>query len=348
VTETRFAYQTRAVRVVFGVGALALLGEELDRSGARRALLIGTPGRADMIHSLRENLGSRIVAACTRAAVHVPVRLVAEVLEIALANRADCVVTLGGGSAIGLGKALARQAAVTIVAIPTTYSGSEMTSVYGVTEGERKTTGRDERVAPAVVIYDPELTRDLPVPDSAASGVNAVAHCVEALYARDANPPASLFAEEGLRLLAGALPRIVEHARDLPGRSEALLGAHFAGRALDATTMGLHHRLCHVLGGLFGLPHALTHAILLPHVIAFIEPSVERPAKLVASVLGAADATSGLTALNHAIGISATLRDLGLQQKDLERAAEVVAESKPPSPRPATAADVRRILESAL
>src|SRR5205085_7015767 len=169
-----FAFQTGAARVVFGGGVVAHLPEELDHLAKSRALIIGTPGRGPAIDQIRGTLGSRAAASYAAAVVHVPSAVVAEALRILRQARADCAVALGGGSAIGLAKALAREAAIPVIAIPTTYSGSEMTSVYGITEDERKVTGRDQRVAPSVVLYDPELTLDLPAATSAASGINAV------------------------------------------------------------------------------------------------------------------------------------------------------------------------------
>ena len=238
------------------------------------------------------------------------------------------------------------EAPVVVVAVPTTYSGSEMTAIWGVTEGDTKRTGRDPRVAPVLVVYDPALTLSLAAKTSAISGLNAVAHCVEALYAVDASPMSTLVATEGLTLLARALPRVVEQPDDLVARTDALLGAHFAGLALNLAEMGLHHKLAHVLGGL-GLPHALTHAILLPHVVEFNTPAAPEAMARVAGVLGATDAALGLRALNRRLGITETLRDGGLRKESIARAAELAGQGNYPNPEEATPEAVRGILERA-
>ena len=319
----RFAYSTRAARIVFGADALAQLPQELDRLGAGRAFLIATPGRKAEVEALGRVLGGRAAGSFTEARVHVPSETLARAAAALQPANADVLVAIGGGSAIGLAKALGRDRSLAIVAVPTTYSGSEMTDVWGTTSGEAKRTGRDPAVAPRVVLYDPQLTRSLPVRESAASGMNAIAHGVEALYAPDTSPVAALFANEALRLLAESLPAIVKSPGDLDARSQALLGAHFAGQALQLTTMGLQHRLCHALGGL-GLSHALTHAVLLPHVVALKAPAEPRAMAAISRALGAADAAQGLHMLKQALGITERLRDIGMRQEQIDRVARTV------------------------
>ena len=249
-----FVYNALPGRVVFGAGALARLPEELERLGARRALVLSTPGRADDAGRLAASLGARAAGVYDKAAMHVPLPVAEDARRVARELGADCCIALGGGSTVGLAKAIALTSSLPVVAVPTTYSGSEMTTVYGLTEGGLKRTARDARVLPRTVIYDPELTLGLPPAVSAASGMNAIAHCVEALYARDANPITSLMAEEGIRALAAALPRIMKNQNDLDARSDALYGAWLAGVALGSTGVALHHKLCHTLGGSFNLP----------------------------------------------------------------------------------------------
>ena len=200
--------------------------------------------------------------------MHVPLEIAEEARRVARELGADCCVTVGGGSTTGLGKAIALTSPLPILAVPTTYAGSEMTPIYGITEGGAKKTGRDLRVLPKAVIYDPSLTLSLPPALSAASGMNAIAHSVEALYAQDANPVLSLMAEEGIRALAEALPSILKNSKDVVARTQALYGAWLCGVALGSAGMALHHKLCHVLGGSFNLPHAETHSIVLPHALA--------------------------------------------------------------------------------
>lgn len=346
-TEYSFAYDRRAVRVRFGMGALAVLRAELEGQGWRRAFVVTTPGRSARFESALDRLGETLTGVFSRAEQHVPAATVAEANLALSAAGGDCCVALGGGSAIGLGKALACTCGVPLAAVPTTYSGSEMTSIWGLTEGGEKRTGRDSRAAARLVVYDPELTYDLPATISAESGLNAVAHAVEALYAPNLAPDTAATAEEAIRHLASALPRVVRDLEDHDARAEALMGAHLAGVALDQTAMGLHHRLCHVLGGMFAAPHARTHALLLPHVAAFNAPAASDAMRRVARALGAGDAVSGLRELVRMLGISGSLSELGIGPSEIARAADAAVVGDYPNPRPVTPSDVRGILEAA-
>jgi len=335
-------------RVVFGIGAIARLGEELDALGVKRPLVMTTPGRSAALALVRAQLGSRVAGVCDRAALHVPIERVREAMADVDRVSPDVLVAIGGGSAVGLAKAVALERRLPIVAVPTTYSGSEMTGIWGITDGAEKRTGRDAGVAPRLVVYDPELTVSLPAGVSAASGMNAIAHAVEAMYAANAGPIAISAAESAIRLLAQALPRVVARLDDLEARMLALQGAHAAGVALNLASMGLHHKICHVLGGTFGLPHAPTHAAVLPHVVAFNAPAAPLAMARVAEALGAADAATGLAALKRALGLTASLGDLGLREVDLDRAADLIVSSSYGNPRQATVSDVRALLLRAL
>lgn len=341
------SYRFRPVRVVFGAGALDRLADVVSEIGLRRVLLVTTPGRAPEAAAATRVLGDVGVGVFDRAAPHVPAALVAAAWEDVRRLQVDGTVAIGGGSAIGLAKALALRAGLPVVAVPTTYSGSEMTDVWGITAGERKETGRDDRVAPRAVVYDAALTVSMPAALSAASGLNAMAHCVEALYAPDRHAMSALFAREGIRVLAASLPDVVRDPSDGDARERAFFGAHLAGRALDLTAMGLHHKLCHVLGGTFGLPHALTHAILLPYVTAYNAPAAEAAMAEIAAALGADTAWTGLYGLRQALGITATLRDLGLGSAELDRAAVLAVAGSYANPREVTREGVRGILEGA-
>jgi maleylacetate reductase len=347
MTGAEFIAEWSRTRVVFGAGALERLGSELDTLGCARALLVTTARRDATIESVLTELGDRLAGVCDIAAMHVPAvraqRAVAEVDRL----RPDALLAVGGGSAIGLAKAIARERPVPIVALPTTYAGSEMTSIWGITSGDTKTTGRDPAVAPRLVIYDPVLTLSLPAHTSAASGMNAMAHAVEAMYAPRASPIAAAAADEAIRTLARALPSVVAAPRDLDARTLALRGAHAAAMSLELATMGLHHKLCHVLGG-FGLPHAATHAALLPHVVAFNAPAAPEAMARIASALGVDDAASGLRALNDTLGLTMSLGALGLKKADVERAASAVGAATFPNPRTVTADAVRLLLLEAL
>jgi maleylacetate reductase len=348
VSHERFATDWARTRVVFGVGALNGLVDELNRAGFARPLIVTTPGRTGMSEAVRQHLGLRVAGVCAEAALHVPIgRVHAAVAEVDR-TAPTALLAIGGGSAIGLAKAVALRRPLPIVAVPTTYAGSEMTGIWGITDGDEKRTGRDASVAPCLVIYDPALTRSLPADVSAASGMNAIAHAVEAMYAAEAGPIATGAAEEALRLLAAALPDVVARPDDLDARIRALRGAYLAGVALGLATMGLHHKICHVLGGTFGLPHAPTHAAVLPSVVAFNAPAAPAAVARVASALGVDDAGEGLAALNRSLGLTMSLEAIGLRAADVDRAADLVAASAYANPRPVTADDVRDLLRSSL
>jgi maleylacetate reductase len=342
-----FVYTALPARVVFGVGSLAQLPAELDRLGARRALLLSTPEQADAVRQVAASLGNRAAGVYDKAAMHVPLEIAEDARRVARELQADVGITVGGGSTTGLGKAIALTSSLPILAVPTTYAGSEMTPIYGLTEGGMKKTGRDARVLPRTVIYDPTLTFSLPAALSAASGMNAIAHCVEALYAQDANPIISMMAEEGIRALAQALPIVVREPRNLEARSDALYGAWLAGIALGSAGMALHHKLCHTLGGTWNLPHAETHAIVLPHAARYNRDSAPEAMARIARALGTKDAPTGLYDLEVKLGLKMKLADLGVKSADLERAAELATQSPYPNPAPIEKAAVLALLEAA-
>ena len=334
-------------RVAFGPGSLDKLPDLLDSLAVKRSLVVTTPGRRETADAVGVILDSRSAGVLAIAREHVPADVVQEAVAEVDRVKADCVVAVGGGSAIGLAKAMALARPLPIAAVPTTYAGSEMTSIFGLMEDGGKRTGRDPRVAPRVVVYDPVVTLTLPAKVSAASGMNAIAHAVEATYAP--NVPKDVFAAaiSAIRLLASSLPVIVRRIDRLPARMTAFAGAQAAGVALERTSMGLHHKICHVLGGTFNLPHALTHAVVLPHVVAFNAPAAPEAMTAVAAALGSEDAAAGLAALIRSLGLTATLSGLGFRHADADRAAELVTSASYPNPRPASPEDVRAILRAA-
>lgn len=343
----RFAYDAIPSRVVFGAGSVALLAEEADRLGAKRVLVVGTRGRVELLQRVTELLGGRCVGKFDEAVVHVPDAIAVGAREYSAARRADSIVAAGGGSAIGVAKAIALTSGIPIIGVPTTYSGSEMTPIWGLTQDGSKVTGRDARVQPRTVIYDPELTLRLPARVSATSGMNALAHCVEALYAPDANPLTSWMAEEGIRALSESLPAVVRAPHDIGARTSALYGAWLAGSALAAVQMGLHHKLCHTLGGSFGLPHAETHAVLLPYSAEYNADAASGAMSRVAGALGATDAPAALFHLGRHIGTPASLGEIGMLETDLDRAAELAVERPYQNPRPVTREGVLALLRKA-
>jgi maleylacetate reductase len=339
-----FTYDALPGRVVFGVGAAGRLAEEVDRLGASRLLLVGSK-RA--VEGPAEQLGGRVAGSFTDTRQHVPDETAQAARELARELAADGLVAVGGGSATGLAKVVALEHPAPIVAVPTNYAGSEMTPIWGLTSGEHKRTGRDRRALPAVVVYDPALTVSLPAALTGPSGMNALAHCVEGLYAPGANPATSALALEGARALARGLPAAVAEPGDLEGRSDALLGAWLGGTVLAAAGSAIHHQVCHVLGGAFGLDHAGTHTAVLPHAVRFVSGAVPDEMAAVAGALGAADAASGCYDLARRLGAPASLRELGLDRADLDRAAELAAARVAQAPRPAGPAELRALLADA-
>jgi maleylacetate reductase len=342
-----FVYEQPSIRVIFGAGALDRLAEEVTRLGARRALVLATPEQRGDAEEAARRLGGLAAGVYAEAVMHVPIETARAARETARRLDADCTVAIGGGSTTGLAKAIALESGLPIVCVPTTYAGSEMTPVYGITEGGLKKTGRDRRVLPKTVLYDPALTVTLPAKIAGPSGMNAIAHCVEALYAQDGNPVISLMAADGIRALARSLPVVVKEPANLDARADALYGAWLAGSALGATSMGIHHKLCHTLGGSFNLPHAEVHTVILPHAAAFNRDAAPEAMRTVAAALGAADAAQGIYDLAVRIGAPTALADIGMPLDGLDRAARLATESPYYNPRPVDYAGVRQLLENA-
>ena len=342
-----FTYTGLPARVIFGPGKRRELPAEVARLGAERALVISTPeqrGDAEMAAGL---LGGRAAGIHDRAVMHTPMETVDEARRAAAEAGADCYVTVGGGTAIGLGKAIALESEKPVLAVPTTYAGSEMTTIQGFTEGGVKTTKLDPRMLPRTVIYDPELTLSLPPAYSGPSGMNAIAHAVEALYGEHANPITSLIAEEGIRALGIGLPKVCAEPGDLDGRTHALYGSWLCGIALGAGGMALHHKLCHVVGGSFDLAHAPTHTVILPHAMAYNAPGAEAAMARVCRALGAENAPRAIYDLIAAIGAPLALKDIGMPEDGLDRAADLAVQNPYYNPRAVTRDGIRRLLDDA-
>jgi maleylacetate reductase len=342
-----FTYDQPASRVIFGTGSFDRIQDEVARLGAKRALVLATPEQRKDAEEAARRLGGMAAGIFAEAVMHVPIETAREARDAARRLDADCCVAIGGGSTIGLGKAIALESGLPIVAIPTTYAGSEMTPIYGLTEGGIKKTGRDRKVLPRTVIYDPNLTLTLPPRIAGPSGMNAIAHCVEGLYAQDGNPIISMFAAEGIRALARSLPRVVEAPGDIEARADALYGAWLAGTVLGAVTIGIHHKLCHTLGGTFNLPHAEVHTVILPHAVEFNTQAAPEAMRITAVALGSANAAQGLYDLALRIGAPVALKDIGMPADGLERAAELATQNPYANPRPVEYAGVLALLKSA-
>lgn len=342
-----FTYDALPGRVVFGAGSLSRLPEEVDRLEAASVFVITDPVTRPIADRAIEHLSERYAGLFTDIELHVPIEGVERVRAAAKECGADCVVTIGGGSTTGYGKVIALEAGTPTIAVPTTYAGSEMTAIYGITSEGQKRTGRDPSVLPKAVIYDAELTTSLPPWATGPSGMNAMAHCVEALYAKDENPISSIMAEEGIRALASGIPGSIRNPEDLEARGEALYGAYLAGAALAVVGMAVHHRICHVLGGTFGLAHGDVNAVILPHAARFNQEAAPEALSRVARALGATDAPTALFDFAISIGAPTSLEALGMKEADLDRAAELSASPPPWNPRPVEVADVRALLEDA-
>ena len=347
-----FVYNGQPSRVVFGRGALDKLVAEIERLGANRALVLSTPEQRASAEDVSRRLGARSAGVYDKAVMHVPIETAEAARAVAKELNADCCVAMGGGSTIGLGKAIALTSDLPILAIPTTFAGSEMTPIYGITAQGQKKTGRDARVLPKTVIYDPLLTMSLPAKIAGPSGMNAIAHCVEALYAEDANPITSLMAEEGIRALARSLPIVVSDPDDLEARAEALYGAWLAGACLGNVGMAIHHKLCHTLGGSYNLPHAETHTVILPHAVQYNRDAAKDAMARISRALdgnGAADAdpAGGLYDLAHKIGAPLSLEDIGMKADALDEAARLATQNPYYNPRPIEYAAIRQLLQNA-
>ena len=317
-----FVYNGNPGRVIFGSGTIARLPEEADRLGVRRILVLSTPEQAEQASGIARHLGSAIVGIYSKAQMHTPVDVTADAMKAVEQHRADALLSIGGGSTTGLGKAIAFRTDLPQIVVPTTYAGSEATPILGETEGGRKVTKSDPRILPEVIVYDVDLTLTLPVALSVTSGVNAVAHAVEALYAKEANPVISLMAEEGIAAIARALPRIHSDPQDKDARADALYGAWLCGVCLGSVGMALHHKLCHTLGGMFNLPHAQMHTAVLPHAVAYNYAATPAAMARLSRALGVADPASGLFDLAKGLGATMSLKELGMPEDGVDAAVE--------------------------
>jgi len=343
-----FVYDQPARRVVFGRGSIEKLHDEVARLGITRAVVISMPAEkafAEQAHARLGELSAGIYPEVV--AQHVPVEMLRKAHEDAKAMGADGYVAIGGGSTVGVGKGLALETGLPIVAIPTTYAGSEMTSIYGITEAGLKKTGRDDRVRPRTVLYDVNFTLTLPPQISGPSGMNAMAHCIEALYAKDTNPIVVLMSAEGIRALARSLPTVVREPDNVAARSDAQYGAWLSGVALDSAGTAIHHKLCHTLGGTFNMPHAETHTVILPHATAYNREAAPEAMRIAAEALGATDAAQGIFDLIEKIGAPTSLKQIGMPEDGLDKAADLAVQNPYWNPRPIERDAIRQLLDDA-
>jgi maleylacetate reductase len=343
----RFIHDTLPQRVCFGSGeAAANLRTQIASLGVGGVMLIASKAEMPMADEIAAGLP--IALRHDDVVMHVPVQVAERAREAAARNNIDALVSVGGGSTTGLAKAIAMTTGLPIIAVPTTYAGSEATAVWGLTEGAKKTTGVDLKVLPKVIIYDATLTTSLPVDMSVASGLNALAHCADAMWGPSADPINAALAAEGIRSLATGLPQVVTDPEGLEGRERTLYAAYLSAAAFASAGSGLHHKICHVLGGKYNLPHAQTHATVLPYVLAFNGPAAPDAEQRIATAFGSASAIDGLLALKRQLNAPHALRDYGFAEDAIGEAAEAILPSVPPSnPRPVSVEDLRALLRAA-
>jgi alcohol dehydrogenase class IV len=342
-----FVHRGQVTKVVFGSGTRSRVPEEVAALGCSRVVVLCTPGQVDQAGEIRELLGSTAVGVFAGAAPHTPVEVTDEAVAYVKSVGADGVLAVGGGSTVGLGKAIAARTGLPQVGLPTTYAGSEMTPILGETEGRSKKTRRLPEVLLKTVVYDVDLTLTLPVPVSVVSGVNAMAHAVESLYAQDRDPVAFLMAGESFDALVRSLPAIAQRPDDVEARAEALYGAWLAGTCLGTVGMALHHKVCHVLGGTFGLPHAETHTVVLPHVVAYNGPAAPEAMARLAQALPGDDVAGDLFDFAGRLGAPTALRDLGMPESGIEQAADLIVSNAYWNPRPVDRDAARTLLTRA-
>ncbi len=344
------AFSTKSIngqKVRFAAGLRNDVCAELSALGSNKALVLSTPQQVDMAMELAATIGDRAAGVFTRATMHTPVDVTQEAVEHALSVQADSIVSIGGGSTIGLGKAIALRTGLPQIAIPTTYAGSEATPILGQTEDGVKTTLTDAKILPRIILYDPELVASLPPAMTVTSALNAMAHAAEALYAKDRTEQTTELAIEGLKAFAEGLPKVTANPNDLKARAETQHGAWACGTVLGLVGMALHHKLCHTLGGSFNLPHAETHAIVLPHAIAYNSMGVPALLAPVSDILGGSEPGQALWDFSREMGAPLALKDLGLSETDLDRATEIALRNPYWNPRPVTADGLRALLQNA-
>jgi maleylacetate reductase len=342
-----FIYSASPMRVVFGAGTVSRVPDELARLGISRALVLATPRQQAALGDIASLTGSRMAGVFGDAVVHTPIAVTKRAMQAVDELRPDGIVAIGAGAATGLSKAIALRTDLPQLILPTSYAGSEMTPVLGETSDGVKTTQSSPKILPEAVIYDVNLTLSMPARFSVLSGLNAMAHAIEALYARDSNPVISLLAQEAIAKLALALPEVSARPNDVGARTNALYGAWLSGVCLGSVGMALHHKLCHTVGALFDLPHAETHAVLLPHTIAYNAPAASDALGRAASALGANDAASGVFELEQRLGMPLSLAEIGMPEDGIDRAAELAVKNPYWNPRAIEQAAIRNLLKRA-
>jgi maleylacetate reductase len=343
---TPFDYDALAGRVIFGAGRRLEVADEVRRLGASRVLLIADPHDEERLDDFRALLGELCVASFTDIVQHVPRAKASAATSLAREFSIDATVSLGGGSATGFSKAVALELGTPQLCVPTTYAGSELTPIWGISEGGEKRTGRDLRALPATVIYDPELTLGLPVEIAGPSAMNALAHAAEGLYALGTNPVTATIALEAVRVLSVHVPLMCAAPKDLEERSYVLYGAYLAGATLAVAGTDLHHRTNHVLGGLFNLDHGQMNAVVLPYALAFNKPAISEPYVRLSGALGG-DAATAVFDLARRINAPRSLAEIGMPEDGVEQAVPLIVAASVKNVRPLDERQAREFLQAA-
>ncbi len=325
---------TNSPRVVFATGSISAVAAEIALLNKKRILLISDESAATHAARLKSDLGSMVIQSVDHVVMHVPDEFSAPIAAAARKEEIDLVLSIGGGSATGLGKIIALDCAIDLMAIPSTYAGSEMTSIWGRTNANRKVTGRSSAVLPKTTIYDPELTYSLPHSISVNSGMNAIAHAVEALYAPDVNHEIKIAALEGITIFASGLRRITADINDTSARADLFRGSMLCGFSLNNATMGIHHKICHTLGGMFDLPHAPMHSAVLPWAVQYNQNFAKNQLREIAEALNAPSAALGIWDLANEVGAQTSLKEIGYPIDRSEEVADVISAATYVNPRP--------------
>jgi len=332
---------------MFGPDGVSKVSDAADGLGCGRLLVLSTEQQSNTALKIVESLGSLCAGVHAHAVMHTPTNVTDEAMKVVSELRVDGLLSIGGGSTIGLGKAIALRTNLPQIVIPTTYAGSEVTPILGQTENDVKTTLRSPKVLPEVVIYDPEMTYSLPTAMSITSGINAIAHAIEALYAQDKNPVSTMMAVAGATALIDALPLIAKDQLDVGAREKAFYGSWLCGTVLGNVGMALHHKLCHTLGGLFDLPHAETHTVVLPHVVAYNEKQVAELLMPIANALNTDRVGTGLFTFAQQLDAPTSLRELGMPEHGIDLAAEQAMANPYWNPRPLEQQEIRQLISNA-
>lgn len=343
----QFNYTPVPSKAVFGENAALKLKEEVLSIGGSRMMIAGSKGMIARASHIIESLGEMCVAVFDGAEPHCPEAVAMAALEIYKESHADCIVAIGGGSTIGIGKAIALRTEAKFIVIATTPCGSESTPIHGMLIGNQKKTGRDRKVIANISIYDPCLTTSISAHHTGTIGMNSLAHCVEALYAQVKSPISDCFALEGIKALRQGLPDSIKNPHDLAARSMVLYGGMLSGYCVTLAGIAIHHKLCHVLGGHHGIPHGESNSVILPYAVAFNENAAPIAMKKIKSAFGAESASGALYDFATEIGVPKSLKELGMREEHLDVAAKETVETTPYNPKPVEVEPVREMLQQA-